>query len=103
MPKKKKGSITIDPFEDMTMLRIFNDLSDYPVVKYEPEKHGNTWPVISKKIGVKCKKIIDNKLLYPTSYSRYYRENYITLPKGVEVKIKPYGKKKIVLFNRKIF
>ena len=56
-----KGYFLIDPFEDKVMDRIFNDLLEYPVVEYNPDVHGGSWWSVSKKIGIRCKDLIDNK------------------------------------------
>jgi len=105
MPKQKnKGFIIIDPFEDKVMDRIFNDLLDYPVVEYKKERHGGNWWSVSKKIGIKCKDLIDNKkLINPTTVARTRNINLITLPRGTNIEIEQIGKKKKIIFNRKIF
>ena len=104
MPKhKNKGYIIIDPFEDKVMDRIFNDLLDYPIVEYNKDVHGGDWFEVGKKIGVRCKEIIDKKLMNPTTVARTRHENFISIPKNSEIEIVPVGKKKKVLFNRKIF
>ncbi len=101
---KNKGYIVIDPFEDKVMDRIFNDLLEYPVVEYNPDIHGGNWQSVSKKIGIKCKELIDvKKLINPTTVARTRHINLITLPKGTQIEIEQIGKKKKILFNRKIF
>lgn len=104
MPKSKnKGHIIIDPFEDKVMDRIFNDLLEYPVVEYNQDVHGGDWMHVSKKIGVRCKEIIDKGLMNPVSVSRTKYKNFITIPQKSIIEIESVGKKKKILFNRKIF
>jgi len=104
MPKhKNKGYIIIDPFEDKVMDRIFNDLLDYPVVEYDPSTHGGEWIKVSKKIGIRCKKLIDKKLMNPTTVARTRNINIISIPKGSSIETASVGKKKKILFDRKIF
>lgn len=104
MPKhNNKGYIIIDPFEDKVMDRIFNDLLDYPVVEYNPNVHGGDWINVSKKIGIRCKEIIDKGLMNPTTVARTRNINIISIPKGSSIETAPVGKKKKILFNRKIF
>ena len=104
MPKQKdKGYIIIDPFEDKVMDRIFNDLLDYPVVEYNPNVHGGNWINVSKKIGIRCKKVIDKKLMNPTTVARTRNINFFSIPKGSSIETVSIGKKKKILFNRKIF
>jgi len=100
---KNKGFIIIDPFEDKVMDRIFNDLLEYPIVEYNPDIHGGVWSSVSKKIGVRCKDIIDMGLMNPVSVSRTKYKNFITIPKDSTIEAEQIGKKKKILFNRKIF
>lgn len=104
MPKNNdRGFFLIDPFEDKVMDRIFNDLLDYPVVEYDPDVHGGDWINVSKKIGIRCKEVIDKKLMNPTTVARTRNINIISIPKGSYIETSPIGKKKKILFNRKIF
>lgn len=101
--KSKKGSVIIDPFEDEVMDRIFNDLLEYPIVEYDKNRHGGDWQSVSKKIGVRCKEIIDKKLMNPTTIARTRNIPFISIPKGINIEVEIIGKKKMILFNRKIF
>ena len=104
MPKRKnKGCFIIDPFEDKVMDRIFNDLLDYPVVEYDPDVHGGDWFRVSKKIGIRCKEVIDKGLMNPTTVARTRNINIISIPKGSSIETERIGKKKKILLNRKIF
>lgn len=102
---KNKGFIFLDPFEDKSLLHIFNDLQKQQTVIFDYNGKKDIWSSISKKIGVRCKKLIDidEPLLFPTSISRYHNLGFVTRPMDVKIEIIPIGKKRKVLFDRKNF
>jgi len=102
---KNKGFIILDPFEDKSLLHIFNDLQTQQTVIFNYKGKKDIWSSISKKIGIRCKELIDldDPLFFPTSSSRYHNLGFITRPKDVEIGIIPNGKKIKVLFDRKNF
>lgn len=103
MPKNK-GIIFLDPIEDKTILHIFNDLQNQPYVSIDLQEYPAVWQKASTKIGVRCKKLIENKppLLEPPVMSRTKRKGFIIKPFDINIIMKPFGNKKKIIFNRKI-
>jgi len=101
--KKGRNYILIDPFKDIALDRIFNDLKEHPVTEYKAEIHGNTWQKVSVKISKRCDNLIDNGLMNPISTNRWRRSGFVSIPKGVSLKFEPIGKKKKILFKKKMF
>jgi hypothetical protein len=105
---KKKNYIIIDPFKDKTMYHIFTDLQNEQIVPFNYNKKVQEWQNVSRKIGKRCKKLINDEnpedgFLYPTSTSRWHKVGFVGRPKKSKVSIIPHGKKKKVVFNRRIF
>lgn len=102
---KNKGIIFLDPIKDKTILHIFNDLQKQPYATIDLREHSLAWQKASKKIGLRCKKLIsmDEPLLEPPVTSRYDRKGFVIKPYDVDIIIEPFGKKKKIIFNRKIF
>lgn len=102
---KNKGFVLIDPVKDKTMFHVFNDLIEQQTVVFDYDGHEEAWGSISRKIGVRCKKLMggDDPLFYPTGSARYHKLGFITRPKNVKVIKKDHGKQKKFIFSRKIF
>lgn len=102
---KNKGIIFLDPIEDKTIFHIFNDLQNQPYAIIDLQEHSDAWHKASTKIGLRCKKLIESKppLLEPPVMSRTKRKGFIIKPHDVNIVIEPFGKKKKIIFNRKIF
>lgn len=100
----KKKILFIDPVKDKNLLPIFRDLKESQVSVYDCNEKNN-WINISTKIGVKCKKLIDeeNPFLFPPSKARYHKMGFITRPPNIDVDMEKYGKKIKVTFNKRIF
>jgi hypothetical protein len=102
---KNKGIIFLDPIEDKTILHIFNDLQNRSYTSMDLHIYPDEWHRASTKIGIKCKELIESKppLLEPPVMSRTRRKGFVIKPFDVDVIIEPFGKKKKIIFNRKIF
>lgn len=100
-----KGCIKLDPVKDAKILDIFRDLKNSPTVVVDYKDDKSLWGSISRKIGVKCKNLIDRKepLFYPTSTAKNHSMGFVHRPLDVNIEIVDYTKYSKILFNRKIF
>lgn len=105
---KNRRCIVIDPLTDKTLVHIFNDLQNVECVPfcYEgDDRRKKTWESVSRKIGVKCKELInaDPPFLFPVSNSRYHRMGFVTRPPSTDIAVEPFGKELKIWFQRKHF
>ena len=102
---KNKGIIFLDPIEDKTILHIFNDLQEQPYAIMDLQKQQEAWHKASTKIGLRCKDLIESKppFLEPPVMSRTKRKGYVIKPHDINISIESFGKKKKIVFNRRIF
>ena len=105
---KNKGHFYLDPVKDKTLLHIFTDLKTAQIVQFElnGKKEKQKWASVSRKIGIKCKDLINAKppLLHPTSIARWHNIGFITRPEDIDIEIKPaLSKQKKIVLTRKIF
>lgn len=102
---KNKGIIFLDPIEDKTLLHIFNDLQNQQYAMMDLREYPDAWHEASTKIGIRCKKLIENKppLLEPPVMSRTNRKGFVIKPLDIDIIIEPFGTKRKIIFNRKIF
>ena len=100
-----KGFIKLDPVKDARILDIFKELKKTPTVVIDYKNDRTIWGSISRKIGVKCKKLVDreNPLFYPTSTSKNHSMGFVHRPLDVNIEIIEFKKYHKILFNRKIF
>lgn len=101
---RNKMRLILDPKIDSSLIQSLNEIKDSQIYIFDYTKKDNEkWVGLSRKISIKAKNIIDNNLLYPPATNRDKQFGIISRPKDVKIDIEPFGNKKQIIFNKKIF